>query len=764
MSTIRRTMETLSMQRLKSAVVNIPEHNLTIELTDHQCKKQPDDRVYKKSKDLWKELPRGCCDVVIKESDKKDGTAGAILGTYQLRGLPKFGYEEDIPYYSFEHTESDVHEYVLQTKENGECFHVMPIQLVDGRWVVVFGSKNVHAAWVFNNPIDVLDTQWLSKIRQVHYSGQRYGYAFMLMEQFVQDLRRIAQSGKKVSSDAIDRMFRWWRGRTAAAEACDTKRAEHLVTYDEPSLCWFSLRDPLDRDSFLMAHPFSLRRDFEMLGLKVPQECVVVKADDEKNLQAVVNRFSTMDNSEGCVRCAVTTDGRTLYMVKDKNVKYVRHRAVREKVKQGASTAELVQRLLRLHVPYDAEFKNWAVRFNAWVQWSIWSGALQKKEVDEHYMGVRQAYDDACVEDQTVGDRILQWWNQKITDKVVILVASPCQGSGKTKLATTLAIMLRSHGSHGSHGSQRVNQDDCQGNRRLFMKTLKAAYEDPDVRYIIVDKWNNSQNRRDALRTCPKASHVLVTLEHKDGPEALVNLCTSRIMNERKEKHPSLKASLGEQKIRGILTQFASRWDAPDENEYDEYDTVMDLDVTSTTESQVFLITTALKKSNLWNTRINTSTTSNTNKSRMVHETKVSVDDVLYWKVSVDPTAVKNALMLIPCDLNPQHLRQEFHITLCFLGRCTPKQRAQQNSLWGAKEGKTVTFQLSSLDTNGKSWALRLKDPCVDLEGHTQDVLHITAGHLPHVKPFESNAMLKNPTHSWPCSETLTGVVEKVCK
>lgn len=468
----------------------------------------------------------------------------------------------------------------------------------------------MHAAVVVEQDSDFYTKPWLDDLKRSTFPEERYNYAFLLVGQLVQDLQR-----NQKLQDHWSEFLTFMENKTAIAEACDISRAEHLVQYQKAQMFWLGWKMP-DACGFLSESPVSMRQKFIEFGFDVPKEMIDIPVtiydddDDGKHkhntlLESTRQYFQTAENSEGAVVYVVLSNGSVASMFKEKNFDYIRRRAVREQVKKGATSFQLRDRIESLHVPYTSEFLQTSLELNAWVQMQIQSGLTTLRNIDQSFMTVEQSFSAISQADR---DRALIDWNSNVkSKKIIIVVGAPCQGSGKTRFSIVITHVLNqllskscglttenhqlSDGigeigendilvkedvkSQKNHKPAvlrvcRISQDDCQGQRKLFLQTVEKKVNDPNIHIVVIDKYNNQQNRRDyqAFGFCTK---IFVGFIHPQDEEDeiddagygrdllpvrrfnLINHCMKKIQS-RKDGHRSLRhMDMSEDGFRSLL-------------------------------------------------------------------------------------------------------------------------------------------------------------------------------------------------------------------
>ena len=751
------TMEQTSYKTLtKSNVKETTQDGLTLTVTDVNVKMRPDDAAYQRSKELWQHVPRGCATIVVMDKN--------VLWQGSIMGFPKFGYEED-KMYQFPHKASDVDSFVFVTKENGECFHFTCSPKMSWGRVVAFGSKQVHVATIFAHDEDFYTMEWIQPLQTQHYPDPRYGYAFQLIAQMVQEAK---------SSELIQRQWTSMLDElvncTAIAEACDPQRAEHLVHYDSPQLLWLGWRRGTDM-SFLSSHPAEQRARFQSWGWKVPFEFVSVMAQNMEKIKFIQEHFRLVENCEGAVKYVVLKDGRTVAFVKDKNYNYVARRAVREKVKQGVSSRGLRRRIEDLHVPYTPEFLQYSLRFNAWVQLQRRAGALSSEDIDAHYMTVEKKFQ--CVDDDRRQAAQEEWERIGSDSKLILVLGAPCQGCGKTRLGLTLTYIMNQLGVNAVH----VSQDDCKGQRKLFLQQVEDHSKDKGIQVIVIDKYNDESNRRDYKDL--DGQKVFIGFHHPNDGETdqrrvhLINHCLMRV-TERKNSHLSLRASdMPKEELVSLLTAFSSKWKFPEEGE--SFSARISLSVLDSTEKQVGMVFKELQRAHLlgevdWPRHVSGGLEFHRKyetkcaQQKSISKPKSKPKVTLYWKIELDSEPLRDLWKSIESKSNVANygLQPSFHVTLAFF---KGKVDDQVDKAWIPREGEEVKVVLDRVLHDDKCWAVGVKDDPT-FHPHTSH-LHVTLARKADVAPAYARQLLEDSSvSSFPLSVPLvvSGTIQRVTK
>lgn len=742
---------------------------LHLSIIDYCPKERPDDGAYKRSRNLWQHVPRGCADVVAQTA------TGKIVWQGYLRGLPKFGYEEDIDQWSFK--AATITQWVFTTKENGECFHFMcSPRLPEGR-IFVFGSKNVHAAVMFTTDDEFWRTEWTGALRQKMYQAERFSYAFSLVQQLVNDVR-----AKPTLQSHWSAFLDWAQNCTVIFEACDLTRAEHLVEYDVPLIACLAIRHPFEK-CFTALHPTQQRTLFQQFGFDVPRRCETANVGDTETIRRLQKEFAEQENCEGVVRSMLNEKNETVAMVKEKNYDYVRRRAVREKVKQGVSSNALVQRLRNLHVPHSLEFAKESLEFNAWVQLERRAHRLDDMTLDKHYMGVEAKFRALSEADRQV---CLQKWNECTNQsKLVVVVGAPCQGAGKTTFSVSLQHVLE---TLCNLHTVRICQDDF-GKRPAFMAALKKANDDSKTDVVIIDKWNGKANRDEYWGLFPNGRFVFVGFYHPSDEKGsfanLVEHCIRRV-HERKDNHPCLRMSaMSPTEVTGLLRSFSARWKWPEEDEETLYLALISLSVLDDTQRQLEMALYDLQLAHLITydaSKLHDSILAGMTKHRAyeaswvknpaaIAERPVRPRRTLYWKIELDRDEVKKMWSDLGSVCQPPPncpVLSSFHVTLVYFNhkkKLSVEEEAvyaRCDATWAAREGRTVKVIPIELVWDNKAFAVRVQTT-EDLKPHMQRELHVTLAHVANVRPVYANDMMEHPLYAKKIEHVeLTGRVERV--
>ena len=800
-----------------------------VSITDMVVKQRPDDIAYERSKLLWETITRGCADISIVDFR---GGGGYDVGddnptvrwTGRLRGFHKFGYAEDHTY-EFPHTKEDISSFIFTTKENGECFHILPSPCLNGKGrLIIFGSKNVHAAVFVENDHDFYTKPWLEDLRSSTFPEERYNFAFQLVGQLILEVQK-NQKLQNLWSEFLTLM----ENNTAIAEACDVSRTEHLVQYKDAQMFWLGWKTP-DVCGFLSESPVSMRNKFQYFGFNVPHNIIDVPASDTVLFDSTKHYFQTAANSEGAVVYVVSTNGCVVSMYKEKNFDYVRRRAVREQVKSGASSLKLQYRIESLHVPYTKEFLQTALEFNAWVQMRIFRGLTTLRDVDQSFITQEQSF--ASISQAERDRSIIDWDSNVKSKKIIIIVGAPCQGCGKTRFSNVLthvlnqilktgmsktetmtesnesktatitesnesktATMTESGRPAGPGATEtakhrpstklkktpstdpvcRVSQDDCQGQRKLFLQTVAKKVDDPNIQIVIIDKYNNGQNCKDYESL--QGIKIFVGFFHPQDEEYeiddagygkdllpvrrpnLIEHCMKNIQS-RGNCHKSLRFSdMSKDDLYSTLQSFSSKWFFPYESS--GFDRVIELSVIDSTKTQIvefmFLLAelqsvvpmpllpdlSSVEFSDLIQNGLKLHANYENKCAQSARNVKKQVKSTTkLWKIECDSKSEQVIQQLcrhhaIPDDFQ---LPKSHHVTLVYF---KDKIDEKIDEFWQIHQGKIVSFTSRLILHNDKTWALKvdinpLEDTTFQNQSQFQKDLHITLAYRNTSSPVDT--------------------------
>lgn len=704
-----------------------------IEVKDWIIKTRPDDAAYASSRELWRAVPRGCAD--IKWGSKWEG---------RLRGFPKFGYENE-KCYEFDGS-APVSHYLFVTKENGECFHFTCSPRIQEQRLFAFGSKNVHLAVVLSKDEDFYTQDWIPELQQ-KCPGPRFGYAFQLVKQMV-DVIRERSKVQITWTEFLDELST--SRSTAIAEACDTKRAEHLVSYDKPQLFWLGWRNA-EVDSFLSVSPDEARARFVRWGWDVPKFATRVPVNADR-IGEIIQYFQTSKNTEGAVQYVVCTDGSTRAFVKVKNFDYIRRRAVREKVKQGVSNSVLRNRIKNLHVPFDEKWMHECQQFNAWIQIRRSHGKISDHDIDQFYMKYENEFSNV---QESERERCIREWDiRDSSNKLVIVVGAPCQGSGKTRFSIVLLRVLTENGIRAT----RICQDDCGGRRKEFLKQFAESVADKRVEAIIVDKYNDATNRADYA---PCGQRIFVGFHHSTG--SMVDHCLQNVL-KRSNRHPSFRPSdnMSPQQLSTIMKSFESKWTFPDEDE--GFCASISLDVQMSTKEQIDRFVDEIDRAHLLKLHAPDEMILQGLSDHIAYECKCATlappksnFKVLFWKIELDQVAVRRLCASVPPHMT---INSTFHVTLVYYKNEPNPELESKLAAWNLRETQVTIKELCWDD---RSYAAK-----VDAEGIPRDLnqtLHVTLALSPGTPASHAHEMVKSPLGSTQITPTkIQGLISCVSR
>lgn len=588
-------------------------------VTDRSIARKPDDIVYRRSREVWEMVPRGMADCESHD--------------IQLRGLPKFGYEDDLKHWSYGEPSGWAKMHFV-TKENGECFHVTAKR--DGnRLLLMMGSKNVH----FCFPVPSLRSffenkaEHLAKAREA-YTTMRFTYAHALAKQFADSLH------DDVRFDQLEDILCKY---TACAEACDMDRAEHLVRYDRPTMRWFALTSGVRDKSFVSVETLDARRMFVDCHLDVPCEVETFTDLDESLITDAKRRWESRENSEGAVVYCVDRAGNTISVFKHKNDEYTIIRAVREKMRANCTRGQVKHRLHNMHITVPDDLRYELLKFHAWVQTKRTCGELTSEDLSDRFLSTLEKFRAEGSPD------MIDHMPEDVTLPRLILVGAPCQGSGKTRLSFVLRELLN---------ARRLCQDDLG---KGFRAELKKVLKNPDNRNVIIDKYNGEQNRMEAERASGGAHQmVYVALLHPDGRQATLDLCRQRI-RERGMCHPCLKSDVSN--LDSITSGFYDRWSMPNNS----FGTIIRVDPRDSTEDQVRTVFASLELDLPDDDVMKRGIARHEAYEKALAE-KQQQKATVYWSIDFDEVTARQIDRILP--IGAMEPFDEHHVTLGFVKAC----------------------------------------------------------------------------------------------
>lgn len=489
---------------VRKITTNVTCQGYDVTLCDYSCAYKVDDSIYIKHYELWEALPRGCCFIEIKKSNK-------VYYSGFLNGLRKFGYKEDTHFKL-----NDKNEYSVYTeKENGECFHITAV-VIDDIIFWIGGSKNVH----------ICITDYNQDIK--NYTKDRFTFSNKFMKMFLKDnLEKFAH-------------FLFNNSFTACAEICSLDN-QHLVDYQSDCIKFFALV-PKYTDTTLCVNPIIAKEYFSNLGLS----SVDVSNDDLSEF------YKYKENSEGAV-VYICENNNVVFVYKWKNDNYVFRRAIREQMRKKASNKSIENRINNLHFTHENKdlLLEYYLQFNAWLRIKELKNEIVWNDIFSNWVSLEKEFN-------LIPDKHIFISEFKCNMCVLILV-SPFPGLGKSTIANVLKNYYNKN-NHYYKSVSVVNQDDI-GNRKLFLKKLNKEYDIYSRKLLIVDKTNATVANRNDYNFMENITWVV--FQNQGSISELKDIARSRIIS-RNKNHNTLTSE--NKNLDKILDGFENRWEPLKEN------------------------------------------------------------------------------------------------------------------------------------------------------------------------------------------------------
>lgn len=525
-----RVCALVASRKVSRQILTVTVGSVDFTIEDFAPSKRSEDELYASCEELWRVVPRGCAIASI---------GGTDVAT--VFGVPKFGYVGD----ALHQDDSEATDFVMLEKENGECFHLAAFRHEGVRYWFG-GSKKVHIVARFDNVVEDLEL----------YQGLRYSFARNMFESFMSCV------------DAPTRSSLWcfledWK-LTAIAERC-SPQFQHMVKYDQECMRWFALNrphDPLEDgehgQQMLDVDPFTACSLFKTLGLETPK---IINVCSREGVSEQARMAFRMHNSEGGVVYALAPSKkggaqRVVKMYKSKNATYIILRAVREKLRAGASFETTQKRLetIRDHYPepvssdstpgsqpdFVLEIEAKALRFFKWMRVSGFDGSFND------YASRWIAFCALESESGPIEYELPAVYETPGDMPTVVMITGPV-GVGKTSLGKALAA---------STGGVYIDQDECNGIQKLYLKKITKTLESNNV--VVIGKTNVSRRMRAMTLGAVKKNFRLFVVEFEGfDPDALIERLEERGLN-----HPTLRTTPGNDYHVGVLKWFLDNWES----------------------------------------------------------------------------------------------------------------------------------------------------------------------------------------------------------
>lgn len=494
-----------------------------------------------KEDDIYKDdeirtlIPRGLCYIFANNS-----------WVYTLYGHPKFGDIGEFLPEKITMTDVNLLTKVYRRKENGECAHWGAF-IYNECVYEVYGSKNVH--------IVVRSTHWEKDLSL--YTEQRYSFAIK-MANLINVYNKTLALEYLISSK-----------NSLCGEGCFMD-SQHFVKYQESTMFFFAVTGKREHvmDSIVKISPIEIDGFFSSLGLVNVSETIICDKSNGTDVRKIEEHFETMLNSEGAVVSCVDENGKVVYMYKHKNYDYVYQRALREQMKQYASTTKILERFARMHIVHsnhNALLERF-LKFNAWFRQATFTNQ-EKENFFENWVTMIERFDKLTLDEQNEWLR-LHNESEKMQNVLNVIMMVGIPGSGKSFVARSIDHILTMNGKKCVH----LEQDMFNGSSQLYHKTIAKTIEQPDIDYLILAKANHNKTVRNATYTilskCTRPiikTFVIMTTNDENMHDTL-ELCVKRILN-RGFAHATLFGKK-ESELRGILMGvFIKDWQTLTETE-----------------------------------------------------------------------------------------------------------------------------------------------------------------------------------------------------
>lgn len=731
-----------------------PRHPNPFKLVDArpEAKNTSDDEIYQTFPELRQKLPRGLCYVV---QDNRLLT--------MVCGIPKFGYwtPEDRVLYQRGGPAFSVDSFSvvwLMEKVNGEMMHFSALPSKSPNHedrLIVVGSKNVHM--IVNVPDDKMgDTETLISICNHLYKGTRYSFARAMLLQLSNEWKQNAALQANWTT-FLD--FLATNQYTAVAEACDAARMEHLVRYERPCIYWIGYRSYNDR-AFFPTTPPAMHNTLAQWGCLTPH---LTECRTPMQLAEGLNKYKHAPNSEGCVVYEIDpATGEVVFLGKHKNAEYVWVRAMRQVAQRIAGSPDtfvspadaartMKDRFHDFHQPLTEEQRSYAARFCAWVFTQVRQKPEFADQVRSQFMKVKDQFDTLAISDALLSPSMP---DSRGHFPLLTVVGSPCPGCGKTTLTQWLKQVWTEMGCEVIvvasddfvHLGTNKRQGFLNALANTFQKVKRTHDKHPQTKQVvIVDKFNNYQNRQDLCRGKNNARQIFarrvfvgvasVQEEKGQAPQvdlpSTIDMALDRVM--KRTAHPALGpdselVKQGEAAVRGLLTQMASDWSVPREEE--EYD-----DVT------VFSMTMELEEAQ---TQVQAWARREVSKE-ITQRPMVPIPPTLppgsYYAVKLDNDIVLPRDVMDHLKLTNQQPRPSLHVTLAY------RPSAEEHARWKPWLGCPVQLTASTWAVDSQCLAIKI-DTLSPLA--SRDIvwpplranLHITTWTSPHTRPVYANELV----------------------
>jgi hypothetical protein len=487
-----------------------------------------DDKVYANNVEIWKQIPRGKCEVYAE---------GELIHT--LQGLRKFGDNTDT---NFGYPES--HDLVkawpkgmkciTTVKENGECFHLSAF-MYKQKLYVLLGSKLVHIILDYTCFSQAnIETQ-LEAISQ--QQPQRTSYAVKMARCLF----------AKILPNIEPHFIVWLSlGKFTLVGEYINPEHEHVIAQSEETIRFYAItQTQFDESSPYTCVPFlEAQKLLSSFGLTTVEYQVATNLQELKDIQT-----TTMNKTdiEGTVEYYVH-DHRTVMMYKYKSKHYSVLRTIREIFNHGCrGPSKLLFRLRDYHIPLTEEEIQTYCEFYKWLVASykpadtIFSSVLYEQFFPLYKEGKHLMTD-------------------KTSKHAVYVVMVGVPGSGKSTLGSQLMMNGVQNGIHSVYADQDMYNRDVKQFFGACDTYLQIMVREQEPSILINGRCNTThQMRRDSLSFVDLQQTSVVFVVLNNQPDA--DFYTQRI--EHREYHTSLFANQAKQ----VVTKFQQTYEPINEED-----------------------------------------------------------------------------------------------------------------------------------------------------------------------------------------------------
>jgi tRNA splicing ligase len=654
-----------------------------------------DDQIYGGNFELWKQIPRGKCEVFAD---------GELIHT--LQGLRKFGDSTDV-HFGVQASHELVQAWpkgmtcVSTVKENGECFHLSAFMYKDKLYLIV-GSKLVHILIDYSDSSAIALTNQLDRIAADQ--PQRTSYAVKMTKCLLE----------KILPQAAPQFVVWLTlGKFTLVGEYLNPAHEHVIQQPEETIKFYAItQTQFDETSPYVCIPF-LEGHKLLQSLGVPVVNFQFAANVQE-LKAIQQSVLDAKDTEGSVEYYLT-DHRVVMMYKFKSKHYSVLRTIREIFNSNIrATGKLRKRLQTYHIPVAVDEISEYCRFYAWLV------ATHKPETT---VFSSKLFEEFCSAPQQ-----LPASNDK---KLVYLMMVGIPGCGKSTLGSQLMMNAIQNGVHAVYVDQDLYNRDAKQFFAACDKYSKTMIAEQEISLLINGRCNTTEKMRlDSLGFIDFANTHVVYIVFDCSIED--TFYTQRI--EHREYHTTLFAD----KSSEVVAKFKQTIEDVDDAEAraDGFHIVR-IDPQMQPLQQI---------QKVWKTvqQCFTSEPIYLFKPMKYYANWICCK---YIGVQIDAGSVMNAVKSLKkfneCQVAqslriPPSSKNQLHVTLVHSNEFTVQANAAL--LWSCMVGEGVEVVLKSMHWNQRICALQ-----VHINGANKPFLHITFRKLSHkVENVESNEFIKN--------------------